>query len=90
MKEFLENYVQMMADANEIKLNKDQMQTIVNNLHQEDEIWDVLDSYVMEEIARAVKEDIYMGYRSDVYFKTTTEGWIIIQKVNNRDWRSSS
>ena len=56
MKEFLENYVQMMADANEIKLNKDQMQTIVNNLHQEDEIWDVLDSYVMEEIARAVKE----------------------------------
>ena len=58
MKEFLENYVQMMADANEIKLNKDQMQTIVNNLHQEDEIWDVLDSYVMEEIARAVKEDI--------------------------------
>ena len=58
MKEFLENYVQMMADANEIKLNKDQIQTIVNNLHQEDEIWDVLDSYVMEEIARAVKEDI--------------------------------
>ena len=58
MKEFLENYVQMMADANEIKLNKEQMQTIVNNLHQEDEIWDVLDSYVMEEIARAVKEDI--------------------------------
>ena len=58
MKEFLENYVQMMADANEIKLNKDQMQTIVNNLHQEDEIWDVLDSYVIEEIARAVKEDI--------------------------------
>lgn len=56
MKEFLENYVQMMADANEIKLNKDQMQTIVNNLHQEDEIWDVLDSYVIEEIARAVKE----------------------------------
>ena len=56
MKEFLENYVQMMADANEIKLNKDQMQTIVNNLHQEDEIWDVLDSYVMEEISRAVKE----------------------------------
>lgn len=58
MKEFLENYVQMMADANEIKLNKDQMQTIVNNLHQEDEIWDVLDSYVIEEIARAVKEDV--------------------------------
>ena len=58
MKKFLENYVQMMADANEIKLNKDQMQTIVNNLRQEDEIWDVLDSYVMEEIARAVKEDI--------------------------------
>ena len=45
-------------ENNEIKLNKDQMQTIVNNLHQEDEIWDVLDSYVMEEIARAVKEDI--------------------------------
>ena len=52
MKKFLENYVQMIADANEIKLNKDQMQTIVNNLRKEDEIWDVLDSYVMEEIAR--------------------------------------
>ena len=56
MEEFLKDYVQMMADANEIKLNKDQMQTIVNNLHQEDEIWDTLDSYVIEEIARAVKE----------------------------------
>ena len=58
MKEFLENYVQMMADANEIKLNKDQMQTIVNNLHHEDEIWEVLDSYVMVDIVRVVKEDI--------------------------------
>lgn len=56
MEEFLKDYVKMIADTNEIKLNKTQMQTIVNNLRQEDEIWDVLDSYVTEEIARAVKE----------------------------------
>ena len=56
MEEFLKDYVEMIADTNEIKLNKTQMQTIVNNLRQEDEIWDVLDSYVTEEIARAIKE----------------------------------
>ena len=56
MEEFLNDYVQMMADVNEIKLSETQMQTIVNNLRQEDEIWDILDSYVTEEIARAVKE----------------------------------
>lgn len=56
MEEFLKDYVEMMADANEIELNKTQMQSIVNNLRQEDEIWDILDSYVTEEIARAIKE----------------------------------
>ena len=56
MEEFLTDYVEMMADANEIELNKTQMQSIVNNLRQEDEIWDILDSYVTEEIARAIKE----------------------------------
>ena len=32
-----------------------------------------------------------MGYRSDVYFKTTTEGWLIIKRRNdsieNPDYR---
>ena len=56
MEEFLKDYVEMMADANEIELNKTQMQSIVNNLRHEDEIWDILDSYVTEEIARAIKE----------------------------------
>ena len=56
METFLRDYVEMIADTNEIELNETQMQSIVNNLRQEDEIWDVLDSYVTEEIARAVKE----------------------------------
>ena len=56
MEEFLKDYVEMIADVNKITLSKTQMQTIVNNLRQEDEIWDVLDSYVTEEIAQAVKE----------------------------------
>ena len=58
MEEFLKDYVQMIAEVRGLKLNGSQLQTIVNNLHQEDEIWNTLDSYVMEEIARAVKEDI--------------------------------
>lgn len=56
MEEFLTDYVEMMAEANDLELTKNQMQEIVNNLRSEEELWDIFDSFVTEEIARAVKE----------------------------------
>ena len=50
MEKFLKDYVKMMAEEKAAKLSKDEIKTIVNNLMDEDEIWDVLDSYVNAEI----------------------------------------
>jgi hypothetical protein len=46
MEEFLRNYVQMMAEQQEIELDEARMLEIVNNLMGEDEIWDTLDSHI--------------------------------------------
>lgn len=46
MKEFLEDYVQMMAEADDIKLTKTQLKTIVNNLMEANVIWDILDEHI--------------------------------------------
>lgn len=46
MEEFLKDYVQMMAEARELKLNNPQLQSIVNNLMECEVIWDVLDEHI--------------------------------------------
>ena len=46
MEEFLKDYVQMMAEANNIKLTKTQLQVIVNNLMECEVIWDELDEHI--------------------------------------------
>lgn len=50
MEKFLREYVKMIAEVKEVKLNKKQLDQIVNNLEAEDEIWETLDYYVDEEI----------------------------------------
>lgn len=57
MEEFLKDYVQMITEANDIELSESKLQEIVNSLRDEEELWDTVDSFVNEEIARAVKED---------------------------------
>ena len=54
MEKFLKDYVKMYAETCEVKLNKTQLQNIVNNLMEEDELWDTVDSFISETIAREV------------------------------------
>ena len=46
MEEFLNGYVQMMAEAQEIELDESTLQEIVNNLMENEVIWDVLDEHI--------------------------------------------
>lgn len=54
MKEFLKDYVQMTAEVRGLELNESQLQTIVNNLRENDSLWDIFDSYVNDEIDEEV------------------------------------
>ena len=48
MEKFLKDYVQM------IELNNSQIKRIVNNLRENEELWDMFDSYVNDEIDEEV------------------------------------
>lgn len=50
MKKFLKDYVEMIAESQEINLTEKQTNKIVDSLMNEDEIWDALDNYINEEI----------------------------------------
>lgn len=54
MEEFLNDYVQMIAETRELKLNQSQMQSIVNSLQEEESLWDIFDSYVNDAIDEEV------------------------------------
>ena len=49
MEKFLNDYVQMMAEAQEIELDESTLQSIVNNLMESEVIWDVLDEHINNE-----------------------------------------
>lgn len=50
MKKFLKDYVEMIAESQEINLTEKQTNKIVDSLMNEDEIWDMFDTYINEEI----------------------------------------
>lgn len=50
MENFLNDYVQMIAETREIEISDDQLQKIVNNLMDSEVIWDVLDEHVNYEL----------------------------------------
>lgn len=54
MEEFLKDYVQMIAEVRGLKLNGSQLQTIVNNLRNDDSLWDMFDSCINDEIDEEV------------------------------------
>ena len=54
MEKFLKDYVQMIAEASELELNNSQIKRIVNNLRENEELWDMFDSYVNDEIDEEV------------------------------------
>ena len=49
MEKFLKDYVKMYAEASEVKLNRAQVQQIVNNLMNNDVVWEVLDEHIRYE-----------------------------------------
>ena len=46
MEEFLTDYIQMMAEAQEIKLDESTLQEIVNSIAANEVVWDVLDEHI--------------------------------------------
>lgn len=46
MEEFLTDYVQMMAEAQDIKLTPDMLQEIVNSIAANETVWEVLDEHI--------------------------------------------
>lgn len=50
MEDFLRDYVQMMAETQDVELDESKLQEIVNKLMGEDEIWETLDMYVNNEL----------------------------------------
>lgn len=53
---FLYETVTMIAEASGIELASEQLKTIVENLMQNDELWETVDSYVVDEIVNVVRK----------------------------------
>lgn len=52
MKEFLTDYVKMIADNRETNLTKEQLNLLVDSLMENDELWDTFDSYIYDLLDR--------------------------------------
>jgi hypothetical protein len=46
MEEFLTDYVQMMAEAQDITLTPETLQEIVNSIAANETVWEVLDEHI--------------------------------------------
>lgn len=55
MMTFLYETIANICAVSGIKLNNNQIQSIVETLLADDELWEAIDDVVVEEIARAVK-----------------------------------
>lgn len=53
---FLYETVTMIAEASGMGLTSEQLKTIVENLMQNDELWETVDNYVVDEIANVVRK----------------------------------
>ena len=56
MLRFLLETVTMIAESASISLTSEQLKTIIENLMQNDELWETVDNYVIDEIVSAVKK----------------------------------
>lgn len=56
MKEFLTDYVKMIADNHETDLTNEQLNLLVDSLMENDELWDTFDSYIYELLDRVDEE----------------------------------
>ena len=46
MEEFLTDYIQMIAEAQDIELDESTLQEIVNSIAANEVVWDVLDEHI--------------------------------------------
>lgn len=46
MEEFLTDYIQMMAEVQEIELDESTLQEIVNSIAANETVWEVLDEHI--------------------------------------------
>ena len=52
MKEFLRDYVKMIADNHETTLTEKQLTLLVDSLMENEELWDTFDSYIYDLLDR--------------------------------------
>lgn len=57
MENFLLNYVEQLAEASDKKLDQDQRCEIVNNLMDNEELWDTIDSFIYDELDNIEGDD---------------------------------
>lgn len=50
MEEFLKDYVTMIAEARDEELTNQELSIIVHKLQNDEELWDIFDSYVYQKL----------------------------------------
>ena len=56
MLKFLYETVMMITEASGIEITSEQLKTIIENLMQNDELWETVDSYVVDEIVNVIRK----------------------------------
>ena len=56
MLKFLYETVTMITEASGIEITSEQLKTIIENLMQNDELWETIDSYVVDEIVNVIRK----------------------------------
>lgn len=54
MKDFIKDYVTSILEANELEINDSKLDNIVNSVCSDEELWDYVDSVILETIAREI------------------------------------
>ena len=50
MREFLSNYVEMIAENHDTNITKDELNRIVEYLMEEEEVWNLIDSIIINKL----------------------------------------
>lgn len=50
MREFLNDYVQMIAENHDSNITKDELNRIVEYLMEDEEVWDLMDSIIIDKL----------------------------------------
>lgn len=48
MENFLDDYISMLAETTNIEIDENQQKEIIENIANNDELWDIFDGYIYE------------------------------------------